>query len=356
MSFLGQLGEISVLWPHMLWLLVPLPLLVVTYIWLGARRQRARARLAGLSNLSTTGTAGASLRRHVPPLLFLVGLCALIGAVSRPQAVVMLPSMYKSFILAIDASGSMRATDVKPNRLGAAQSAARTFVENQPRHSRIGIVSIAGTASVVQSPTDNREDLLQAIERIQLQPGTALGSGIYISLATLLPDADIDTGYLMYGRSSRTWGRWSGTERAGKDKKPVPAGSNRSVAIVLLSDGQNTHGPDPLQAARLAAEHGVRIYTVGIGSTEGTTLGFSGWSMRVRLDETTLRQIAATTHGEYYAATSARELKKIYEYLSARMVIKRTRATEVTAVFVGFGALLLAISALFSVLWFNRVL
>jgi len=354
MSVLPQLGEITVLWPRMLWLLAPLPLLVATYLWLGARRRRAHAQLAGLSNLSAGGAVGATLRRHVPPLLFLVGLCALIGAVSRPQAVMTLPSMHKNVILAIDTSGSMRATDVKPNRLSAAQSAARTFVENQPQHSRIGIVSIAGTASVVQSLTDNREDLLQAIERVQLQRGTALGNGIYVSLATLLPDANIDLEDLVDGRSSRSWGRWSDAERV--DRKPLPPGSNRSVAIVLLSDGQNTHGPDPLEAAKLAAEHGVRIYTVGIGRAEGVRLGFNGWSMRVRLDEATLRKIAATTHGEYYAATSEQELKKIYEHLSARMVIERKRATEVTAVFVGFGALLLAISALFSVLWFNRVL
>jgi Ca-activated chloride channel homolog len=356
MTVLQQLGEMTVLWPRMLWLLVPLPLLVVIYLRLGARRRLAQARLPGLSTLSATGAAGVSLRRHVPPLLFLLALCALIGAVSRPQAVVTLASMHKNVILAIDTSGSMRATDVKPNRLAAAQSAARTFVQNLPRHSRIGIVSIAATASLIQSPTDNREDLLQAIERVQLQRGTALGSGIYVSLATLLPDAGIDVENLVQGQSSRSWGRRSDAERASRDKKPVPPGSNRSVAVVLLSDGQNTHGPDPLEAAKLAAEHGVRIYAVGIGSVEGIPLGFSGWSMRVRLDEAALRKIAATTQGEYYAATSAQELNKIYEQLSARMVIERKRATEVTAVFVGFGALLLLISALFSVLWFNRVL
>ena len=125
---------------------------------------------------------------------------------------------------------------------------------------------------------------------------------------------------------------------------------------MLLSDGQNTHGPDPQEAAKLAAQHGFRIYTVGIGSTEGTTLGFRGWSMRVRLDEAALKRIAATTHGEYYAATSAQELKKIYERLSARMVIERGRTVEMTAILVAAGALLLMISALYSIFRFNRVL
>jgi Ca-activated chloride channel family protein len=349
-SFLEQLGQITVQWPRMLWLLAPLPFLVVMYAWLGARRRRAHARLPGLAILSTTGTRGTGLRRTVPPLLFFIGLMALTAAVSRPQAVVMLPSMHKDVILAIDASGSMRATDVKPNRLSAAQSAARAFIESQPPHTRIGIVSIAGTASVVQSLTDNREDLMQAIERLQLQRGTALGSGIYISLATLLPDAGINLENLLRDRPSR-WGA-----AAREDKEPVPAGSNRSAAIVLLSDGENNHGHDPLEAAKLAMEHGVRIYTVGVGSPEGITLGFSGWSMRVRLDEDVLRTIAATTHGEYYAATSMQQLKGIYQHLSARMIIERSRTVEITAFLVGVGALLLLISAFCSVLWFNRVL
>lgn len=352
MSFLEPVGQLTVLWPRMLWLLAPLPLLVVAYLWFGARRRRSHAHLASLATLAPRS---ASVRRWLPPLLFFVGLTALVASVSRPQAVVVLPSMHKDVILAIDTSGSMRATDVKPNRLSAAQGAARTFVESQPRHSRIGIVSIAGTATVVQSPTDNREDLLQAIDRMQLQRGTALGSGLYISLATLLPEAGINLESLMYGRPYGSWG-WAGVERPGKAKPAVAPGSNRSAAIVLLSDGENTHGPDPLEAAKLAAEHGVRVYTVGIGTTQGTTLGFSGWSMRVSLDEDTLRKVAATTHGEYYAATSTQELKSIYEHLSARMTIERSRAVEITAFLIAAGALLLTISALFSMLWFNRVL
>ena len=356
MSALAQLGELTVLWPRMLWLLALVPLLALAYYLLLARRRRAYAPLSGLSHLHATGAARARLLRHAPPLLFLAGLTALIAAVSRPQALVSLPSMHNSVILAIDTSGSMRATDIKPNRLDAAQAAARTFVENRQRHTRIGIVSIAGNASVVQPPTDNREDLLKSIERLQLQRGTALGSGIYIALATLLPDAGIDVEKLLYGWSSRFPRHWGGDGRRIEDRKPVPPGSNRSVAIVLLSDGENNHGPDPLEAAKLAAEHGVRIYTVGIGSPEGVTLGFSGWSMRVRLDDSTLKRIAEITLGEYYAATSAPELTKIYENWSARVVVERKRATEVTAFFVGFGTLLLVISALGSVIWYNRVL
>lgn len=353
MSFvIEQLGQITVLWPRMLWLLAPLPFLLLAYLWLGRRRRRSPARLAGLAMMLSSATGGeARLRRVLPPLLFFVGLTALVGAISRPQANVMLPSLHKDVILAIDASGSMRATDVKPNRLSAAQSAARAFIESQPPHTKIGIVSIAGTASVVQSLTDNREDLLQAIERLQLQRGTALGSGLYIALATLLPDAGINLETLLYGSS---WNTQPVVPEA-KDKT-VPVGSNRSAAIVLLSDGESNHGVDPQEAAKFAANHGVRIYTVGIGSPEGITLGFSGWSMRVRLDEDALRKIAATTHGEYYVAKSSKELQSIYQQLSARMIIERTRTVEITAFLVAAGAALLLVSALCSVLWFNRVL
>ncbi len=355
MNVLTHLSGITLMWPDMLWLLASVPLLVVAYFGLLARRRRAYARLAGILQGPATGAAGARLLRHVPPLLFLVGLSALILAVSRPQALVSLPSMHNSVILAIDTSGSMRATDVKPNRLDAAQAAARAFVENRQRHTRIGIVSIAGNATVVQSPTDNREDLLKAIERLQLQRGTALGSGIYTSLATLLPGAGIDVEGLVHGWSTR-FRHWRSDGRPVEERKPVPPGSNRSVAIVLLSDGESNHGPDPLDAAKLAAAHGVRIYTVGIGSPEGVTLRFSGWSMRVRLDDSMLKRIAETTHGEYFAATSAPELKTIYENWSARLVVERKRATEITVLFVGIGALLLAISALASVLRYHRVL
>ncbi len=355
MNALEQLTGITVLWPRMLWLLALLPLLVSMYLWLAVRRRRSHAQLPGLWNPSAPRSPGALLRRAVPPILLFIALFTLLGAVARPQAILTLPSIHKDIVLAIDTSGSMRATDVHPNRLAAAQSAARAFIERRPQRTRVGIVSVAGAATLVQSLTDNREDLLRAIERVQPQRGTALGSGIYIALATLLPDAGINLEHLVHGRPDFQTRLPSGLDRGSQDKKPVAPGSNRSVAIMLLSDGESNHGPDPLKAAMLAAEHGARIYTVGIGSTEGITLGFAGSSMRVRLDEETLRKIADTTLGEYYAASTAPELRRIYEHLSARMVIERASTVEITAFFVAAGALLLAISAFCSMLWFNRV-
>ena len=355
MSVIEQLTGITVLWPRMLWLLALVPLLVGMYLRLAARQRRSHAQWPGLQIPSAPGSPAAALRRAVPPSLLIIALLVLLVAVSRPQAIVTLPSIHKDIVLALDTSGSMRATDVDPDRLAAAQSAARAFVERRPPRTRVGIVSVAGDATLVQSLTEKRDELLQAIGRVQAQRGTALGSGIYIALATLLPDAGINIEQLVHGRPESRTRLPSGLERDRKPATSVAPGSNRSVAILLLSDGESNHGPDPLQAAKLAAEHGVRVYTVGIGTPEGIALSFAGSSMRVRLDEETLRRIADVTLGEYYAASSAPELKRIYEHLSARMAIERASTVEITALFVAAGALLLTISACCSMLWFNRV-
>lgn len=345
-----QIVQLNFLWPRMLWLLAPLPLLAALYLWLAGRQKQAYVKLAGI--LVPAGQRGSAgwFRRALPAVFMFLALAAFVGAVSRPHANVLLPSLHKDLILAIDISGSMRATDVKPDRMTAVKAAAKTFIDQQPSYTRIGIVAVAGTAFVVQSPTDNREDLYQALERLQPQKGSALGSGIYISLATLLPDAGINLEQLISGRN---WG-WPPPSADAKEK--VAVGSNRTAAIVLMSDGESNFGPDPLEAAKLAAEHGVRVYTVGIGTREGAPLEYAGWSMRVQLDEEMLKKIAAATLGEYYAASTAKQLTQIYEHLSAKMVVERTRTVEMTVYLVAAGAVCLALSAFLSVLWFNRVL
>src|ERR1041385_6618100 len=173
-------------WPEFLWLLAGLPLLVALYLYLLRRRKRFAVRYSNLG-LLRQAMAGASWRRHVPPLLVLVALAALIVAVARPTASVTLPSQHETVILAMDVSGSMRASDVEPNRIVAAQTAAKSFIAEQPRSTRIGIVTFAATASVVQPPTQNREDLIAAIDRFELQRNTAIGSGMIVALATLFP-------------------------------------------------------------------------------------------------------------------------------------------------------------------------
>ncbi|HET7671889.1 MAG TPA: VWA domain-containing protein [Burkholderiales bacterium] len=330
------------LWPEALWLAAVLPLLPLAY-WLILRRRKKFA--VHYSNLALVKAAmqGGSWRRHVPPALLLIALASLVLAMSRPQAVLTLPSQHETVILAMDVSGSMRASDVEPNRLVAAQNAAKTFIAEQPDHVRIGIVAFAGTATVAQAPTRNKEDLYAAIDRFQLQRATAIGSAIIVSLATLFPDGGYDVASFSYEK-----------KKPPANFKPVPAGSYASAVIILLTDGQRTTGPDSVQAARLAAERGVRIYTVGVGTPEGKIVGFDGWSMHVKLDEETLRAIADLTRGEYFYAGNAVDLKKVYQKMSSRLVME-TKKTEVSAFFAAAGAALVLVAALLSLAWFNRI-
>lgn len=342
-------------WPEMLWFLTIVPVLVAAYFYILRRQRNAALRYASLSLIKEAMSAGRKFRRHIPPLLFLIALIVLILAMARPAAVVTLPTQHRTIILAMDVSGSMRATDVHPNRLAASQAAAKAFVAEQPANVRIGVVSFAGTAAVVQPPTRNREDIIAAIDRFQLQRATAIGSGIIVSLATIFPDEGIDVSALLYGG-----GRSRGTplDPANKpDKppfKPVPPGSYTSAAIILLTDGQRTTGPDSIEAAKMAADRGVRIFTVGFGTKSGETIGFEGWSMRVRLDEETLKTIASMTRGEYFFAGSAPDLKRVYESLNARFLME-TKDMEISALFAAAAALVALASALLSLLWFNRI-
>ncbi len=346
------------LWPQFLWLLLALPLLVAVYVWLLRRKKKNVLQYASLSIVREAMGKGQSVRRHIPPVLFLLALAAMLVASSRPFAVVTLPSDKQTIMLAMDVSGSMRATDVKPNRLVASQEAAKAFLAELPRNIKVGIVAFAGTASVVQPPTLSREDLVAAIDKFQLQRGTAIGNGIVVSLAELFPEAGIDLASMQTGRERL---RGIDIEQKAKDGKakepfvPVAPGSYTSAAIILLTDGQRTTGVDSMDAAKAAADRGVRIYTVGIGTVDGETIGFEGWSMRVRLDEETLKGIARNTQAEYFYAGTATDLKKVYESLSSRLTVVK-KETEISGILALVAAVLALLSAGLSLAWFNRIL
>jgi Ca-activated chloride channel family protein len=339
----------SFVWPEMLWLMLVLPVLLAAYIFILRKRKKLALRYASLSMVREAMGAGSRIKRHIPPLLFFIALTAMILAIARPQATITLPTQHETVILAMDISGSMRATDVEPNRLVAAQNAAKQFVAEQPENVRIGVVAFAGTATVAQAPTRNREDVIAAIDRFQLQRATAIGSGIIVSLAALFPDQGIDVGALTYGADTARKG-----DKPAPAFKPVPPGSYASAVIILLTDGQRTTGPDSLMAAKMAADRGVRVYTVGVGTPEGKIIGFEGWSMRVRLDEETLKAIADITRAEYFYAGNAVDLKKVYQALNARLVLERKK-TEVTALFAALAALFAVVSAALSLAWFHRI-
>lgn len=351
----------SFTWPTMLLLLIAIPLLALVYV-LVLRRKRAQAvRFGSLGVVQAAAAKVKTFRRHVPPLLFALALAALIFAIARPTTEVVLPSQRGTVILAMDISGSMRATDITPSRLEASRVAARAFVEQQPRNVNIGIVAFAGTAALVQPPTTDRGAVVDAIERFDTQMGTAVGSGILASVASIFEDLelDLDIPNIPPGRafSPGRGGGMGGVEPPPEESRlpnPVPPGSHDSAVIVLLTDGQTTQGPDPIVAAQIAADLGVKIYTVGLGTEEGAVLSFFGRSMRVQLDEAALQTIADRTHGQYFRAGSDADLRDIYESLSLQLELVREE-TEITALFAALGALLMIVAALLSMLWFHRV-
>ena len=350
---------VTFMWPTLLWLLLALPLLVLLYVWLLKRKKKMALRFASLSIVREAMGKGPGVRRHIPPLLFLIALAAMLLAASRPFAVVVLPSQQETIMLAMDVSGSMRATDVAPSRIVAAQNAAKAFLAALPRDVKVGIVAFAGSAQVAQMPTLNREDLVSAIDRFQLQRATAIGNGIVLSLATLFPDAGIDLSAMQFGQRPKGVSIDQPLNSAGKDAKqpfvPVAPGSYTSAAIILLTDGQRTTGVDSMEAAKMAADRGVRVYTVGIGTVTGETIGFEGWSMRVKLDEETLKAIANKTQADYFYAGTAADLKKVYETLSSRLSMEK-KETEISGLLALAAAVLAIVSAGLSMLWFNRIL
>jgi Ca-activated chloride channel homolog len=344
--------SIQFVWPRLLWLLASLPLWLILYIAL----QRRGVQRAWPSASMVTGVAQLRLTRHAPALLVLLGLAGLLLAMARPQAILLLPSRIDTVMLAIDSSGSMRATDVQPSRIEAAQAAAKSFVLGQPGQVKLGVVSVAGAAALVQAPTDQRDLVIQAIEQLSLQPGSALGSGIVIALHAMLPGSGLDVRGLIDGEASPQPS--TGAPLGGPTPAPtapasgaaprqpislpkVPPGSNSAAAIVLLSDGQGNAGPDPLKMAQVAADLGVRVYTVGVGSVQGTVLKAQGMQMRVKLDEATLKKIAEITKAEYFSADNRQDLLQIYKSLSSKIVLKKHRRTEITALCALLGMLLL---------------
>ncbi|SCK16260.1 Ca-activated chloride channel family protein [Variovorax sp. HW608] len=339
------------LWPDVLWVLVVLALLPAAYVWLLGRRSRAALQYSSLSVVR--GAAGQAWRRHLPPALFLLALAGLVFAAARPVARVPLPWMRSSIILAIDVSLSMRVSDVKPTRLAAAQEAAKSFLRELPKNIEVGLVTFAGSSQVAQRMTLDREVLIASIDGFQMQMGTAIGNAIVLCLAELFPEQgieldDLDTPSTRYGRSLD-----KKEKKAVKEFTPVPPGSYGSAAIILLSDGRRTTGVDTLEAAKMAADRGVRIYVVGLGTADGDVATPDGLAIYMQLDETTLREVARMTGGEYQHAGTAETLRTVYQNLGTRVQVL-TRETELSGVVTLISAVLAIAAGMLSFMWFGR--
>ena len=330
------------LWPLMLWLLLLIPALVALYILAQRRRQRYALRYASLSLVKDALGRGPGFRRHIPPALFLSGMAVMIVAVARPYTLVTVPSQEGTVILTMDVSGSMQADDLKPSRIDAAKSAARSFVEKQPSGVRIGIVSFSDNAFLVQAPTDDKAAIIAAINRLTPLRGTAIGRALLTSVDAIFEEANAEGGSL------------NTVSDPTPTPTPVPQGVYEPAIIVLLSDGESNQGPRPLDVIEQVAARGVRVYTVGVGTTTGTVLHIQGRSIRTRLDEETLKRMASATDGAYYNATTEKDLVAIYDSLSTHLVFKKEQ-TEATALFTGIAIALSLIGGCLSLFWFNRL-
>jgi Ca-activated chloride channel homolog len=314
---------------------------VLAYILLQRRRKRYALRFGSLSLLKEALGRGPGWRRHIPPALFLLALAVMLVALARPSSVVVLPSQEGTVILTMDVSGSMRADDLKPSRLDAAKAAARAFIKEQQPGVKIGVVSFSDSAFLVQAPTDDKQQVLAAINRLTPQRGTAIGSALLTSVEAAFEDASLEGGAAL-----------TTTEPT---PTPMPKGVYAPAIVVLLSDGESNRGPRPLTIVDQVAARGVRVYTVGVGTEQGTVLRSFGRSMRVRLDETTLKAIAEATDGAYYNASTAADLEAVYRNLGKHTEF-RSQQTEITAFFTAAAILVLLGAGALSLLWFSRVL
>jgi len=339
--------------PTMLYLLLVIPILILAYILAQRRRQKYALRYASLSLVKEAMGRGPGIRRHIPPMLFIIGLTAMIVALSRPFAYIITMTQQGTVILTIDVSGSMRADDLKPNRMEAAKEAARIFVSKQPDTVRIGVVSFSGSATIVQPPTTDRNLILAAIDRLQTQRATAIGSGILVSLEAIFENPPAPADVPAFGRPTSTPARLGGPTPT-PQVTAVPRGSYVPAIIILMSDGQSNTGPAPLDVVDQAVKRGVRVYTVGVGSENGVILNFGGRSIRSRLDEATLKAIAEKTDAEYFNAQNENDLKAIYETLGTEIVFKPEK-TEVTFMFTAVAGAMTLIAGILSLLWFSRL-
>ena len=334
----------SFIWSSLLYLLLIVPLL----LWLYFRAQKMRrgfaARYGSMGIVHDAAQKSVGGRRHIPAFIFLVAITVLIMSVARPQAEVSIPKLEGTVILTFDVSGSMAADDLKPTRMEAAKAAATEFVNKQPSNVLIGVVAFSDGGISIQAPTNDKAQTLETIYRLVPRRGTSLGNGILVSLNTIVVSAG-DPPFLNATSPSAPT---SGTSA------PALQGWYPSAVIVLLSDGENNQNPDPAAAADLAADLGVRIYTIGIGSTQGATLEVDGFTVFSQLDEGLLQSVSENTGGQYYKAADEADLVRIYRDLEPKLSM-RTENIEVTALFAGAGFLLFLLAGALALLWFGRV-
>ena len=324
----------SFIWPWVLVSLLAMPVCVLAYVCLQRRRIRHEASLGAVGVVGEGTATSAGHRRHIPPAIFLIGAAILAVASARPQLTLPLPRMEGTVLLAFDVSASMGADDIEPTRIDAAKQIAKMLIDRRPSSARMGIVTFGESGLVVQPPTDDDEVLGATIDRLVPQSGTSLGWGILTALNLVSPDPYLGDARSVDGVTSR--------------------GAFEPAVIVLLTDGENTDPPDPLEAAQTAIARGVRVHTVGLGTTEGTVVEVDGFNVHTQLNESVLKEMALLTEGVYFGIEDMENVTSVYERLETEFVVE-SREIEITSALGGVSALLLLAGSALSLFWFGRV-
>lgn len=341
------------LWSPVFYLFALIPISVLAYVLILRRRKPFAVRYSSLSLVRAAMPRRTQWKRHIPFALFLLAISSLIMAMARPVSVITLPASNATIILSIDVSRSMCSTDISPNRLESAKAAALEFIKSQNADTQIGIVVFAGFAVIAQPPTTDRALLEATINTISTARRTAIGEGILMSLEAI---SEFDDSVV--------------SPYSGIEITPVAEGEYIPAIVVLLTDGVSTTGIDPLEAAQMAADRGVRVYTIGFGTVNNDAPmncnpyssysdpfdpffgggGGGGGQFRREIDEATLKQVANMTGGSYHLAESSTELQKVFDSLPTQLFTV-TETTEVSVFFVAFAALFIFLAILLSLIW-----
>jgi Ca-activated chloride channel family protein len=340
------------LWPGFLFLLVLIPVLVGLYIWM-LRRRRFAVRYSSLELVRAALPKKSNWRRHLPVALFLLGLTCLVFALGRPVAILNVPTNQTTIILTMDVSGSMRSRDIPPSRLEAAEEAAFSFIQHQKSTTQIGLVAFSSFAELIQPATNDQAALQAALDSLGVGRRTAIGSGILVALDAI---SQVDKNVPLSITDTQP----------GVEPTPVPKGDYAPDIIVVLTDGDSNAGPDPLTAAKQAADRGVRVYTIGFGTVAGPNASqspfgnggfpgggggfFGGGGSHMGLNEPMLKQIASMTGGTYHLASSASQLESVFASLPTYLIVKH-EVLEISVIFTALGALLTGIAILLSLMW-----
>ncbi|MEM7031466.1 MAG: VWA domain-containing protein [Chloroflexota bacterium] len=325
------------IWPYLLISLLGVPFLIGAYFRLLQKRRQRLADLGPLGIVQTQSGATVGRRRHIPPLLFLIGISLLLFSLARPEMMVNLPRLEGTVIIIFDVSSSMMADDLNPTRIDAAKAAAQAFIENQPSTIQIGIVAFGNGGLIVQPPTYERGEALATIDRLSTQGGTSLAEGIFTALAAIAGE-----GFVIEGDATEA------------SSATIDIGYNPSSVILMLSDGENTNETDPLPMAEIAANAGVRIYPVGVGTSDGAIIEVDGFSILTQLNEGVLQEIANLTNGTYYHADDAEALEDIYQTIDLQLTVQGD-TMEITAILAGISLLLMIVGGSLSMFWFGRI-